>query len=288
MDTGTLHTPAAYAGYLAEQPPFLQLPPHSFTRNGDTLSIQLGRAGDYRLQDFTDLLLVTGTLGALNLALCHAEEAKGYVLMERLRMVRYGTEHNNSALHAAVASTRLSGRKGQGLAHITNNAGQLLYCMTTGYHIFSTADFERLFARHRQAETPGMEQDTVLPAVENRYTADPCTYRMQIGPFTHRHCLGHFPGYPCVPASFAMRCLVSGILEWLKQYAPVSADQLVFDNVEIFAARMIPVATALAGAARVLHTSRRSYKFIITLEQATDATVVYGHYIIDLQSMPLC
>src|SRR5690606_32746547 len=127
---------------------------------------------------------------------------------------------------------------------------------------------ERLFAQHRQAETPGMEQEAVLPPVENRYTADPCLYRTHIAPFTHRHCLGHFPGYPCVPASFVMRCLVSGMLEWLKRYAPVSADQLVFDNVEIFTARMIPIATALAGVARVLHTSRRSYKFIVTLEQA--------------------
>ncbi len=274
-----MNNPEAFADYLAEKPPFLKLPRHPFTRTGDTLSIPLGQACEYRGPDFTDLMLQTGTMGALNLALGRTGKDAGYIMMERMHIMRSGNCRLDELLRAKIKTTLLSARKGSALAHIINDREEIIYSMNTGYHIFSKADFEQLFSAHKRDDLQGIAQDTSMPVVELQPSGDDRAYRMQIGPFTYAHCVGHFPGYPCVPASFIMRSLLTGIARWLQ----LKPDQLLIDNAEIFTTRMIPVASVLSAATRIIHTSRRSSKFIVTLEDTTDPTRIYGYYIIDIR-----
>jgi len=263
--------------YIGETAPYLY-PLDELTIENEYLKLPIGSTHEYQDNDFSKLLQVVSSLGSCSLSNLLGNSSKAFFLGEKLRIRRMAFNIQEGPLTLKAKSIIASKRKGKSSVEIYDQAGVLAYNFELDYTIFSEEAFCKLFKDNFEKTEETAFCDN-FPATRNTIQSD-SQFIITIDPFTAQNCIGHFEGYPIVPAVFMTNRLLAGIREWAgeQEGKPVNIQ---VDSLEMFPNRAMPVNTTYKAAIVATRLAPRLTLFTCSVQDENQQE--YGVYLITLQ-----
>lgn len=207
----------------------------------DFVSITADSIESNQYDNFSTILQIASSLGSVSLFKALNLESKAFFLGEKLRIRKIITGVVNNNICFKAKSIVLSKRKGKALVDIFNTNSDLAYSFELDYNVLLEDAFHKLFKPH-YTETTNIFYNDKLPDVKLKTNSE-YDFSIMLSPFSVQNCIGHFNGYPIVPAVFIVDRLLNGIKQWITQMFPNTLTTIHVDSLEIFANIAMPINT---------------------------------------------
>lgn len=263
-------------------PPYFSLEECRFDDVGTALIVPITHIKTYTPENFGELVRITSCLAEHNLKRLYPQLADRYMLGNQLNTLHYQDLEDSKQLTANISSRLISDRAAFVTVNFFNEGGVPILTIHNRLHILARDIFLQRFSALQRNELPGMISGDDFPIAVVTDWQDPFNYQVFLPPFSHEHCLGHFPGYPCVAATFLYQCTVSHIMDWLKVQRHIVSPEIILQGVEIYTAKPIPIDTACIINMRVLMISTFHYKFIASVATENKKRLDHCTLVIDL------
>jgi hypothetical protein len=278
--------PQQPAVQLGMTPPFFRLPDAPLTTTGRLLSVDLGPARNFEGSNFTDLVQLCLSCEGWNSNRLYPADTNQYMLGQRFRAMRTGSSAPDSHLRAVVESLVVKKRKRKTIIRIFDEPGEMIYLLLFDYYQWNEDEFQRKFA-HLQQEAPDAALPAQLPSLDRVDFHDPCNYTSLLSGITAAHCLGHFDGYPCVPALLLFRVLMLEADKWLRQQEiKDAAVHIALDTMAILPNRIMQPDQPYLVHTRVYKASAGLYKFVHDITGVEDITTKFSTLEFELEVLP--
>ncbi len=265
--------------YIGESAPYLYSL-DDLVAEGEYLTLPIGSTHEYQSNNFAKLLQVVSSLGSCSLSNLLGHSSKTFFLGEKLRIRRTAFNIQEGPLNIRAKSVVASKRKGKSIVEIFDQANVMAYTFELDYTIFSEEAFRKLFKENSVSTDEAVAFCNQFPATRNIIQSDN-QFIISVDPFTRQNCIGHFEGYPIVPAVFMANRLLVGIQQWLE--AAHEGKPLVthVDSLELFPNKAMPIDTHYDAA--IVATKLAPKLMLFTCSILDKDQTEYGVYLITVQ-----
>ncbi|NIG55080.1 hypothetical protein [Chitinophaga sp. Cy-1792] len=264
-------------------PPFFKLPDAPLVTKGKLLEVELGRASDFLLYDFIELVRYCISAEAWNANRLYPTGADQYMLGDKFRAVRFGTFTEHTQYKAVVDSLVIKKRKRKSLVRVLSESGELIYLMMFDYFMWNSGEFKRKFAQLKSEVTFAADIKPPLPTVTRTSFDNPYAYTAVLSPVTEAQCAGHFDGYPLVPGLLLMNVLLHEAEKWINDIIGSTTAKPILDTLTIHPNRAMQTNTPFNVAISVYSASATVFKFVHTITHDSDPSVVLSFVEFDIE-----
>jgi hypothetical protein len=265
----------SYPGlFIGEEPPYV-FPLSSLKFIGEMVEFKADKIPSYEFENFGKLLQVVSSVGSYCLSHKLGLEGKQYFLGEKLRIRKLGYGNMEGGLRISSSAIAESKRRGKAMVEIYDEYDTLKYKLELDINVFSQDTFSKLLKDHRDNTEPG-RFSSELPLLNNAYINDD-QFTISVEGFSREQVIGHFTGFPIVPAVFVASCIISGIKSWF-QFEENKTGPMQIESMEIFANRALPINTRFSAETIVTKLTSKTYMFISQVSDQSGRH--YGAYIL--------
>jgi hypothetical protein len=262
---------------IGEEPPYV-FPFSNLQFKGDKLEVRFGKIPNYEFENFGKLVQAVSSFGCCCLSHRLGIEVKQYFLAEKFRIRKLNYSTGEGELRVVGHAITASKRRGKSVMDVFDQEDKLKYKLELDLNVISEDTFSKLLKDHKDNTEVGMFSDE-LPVLNNAYINDD-QFTISIEGFSHEQVIGHFTGFPIVPAAFVASCIVSGIKKWFK-FEENKTGPMQIDSMEIFPNRAIPIRTKLIAETMVTKLTLKTYMFISQIRDQSGRE--YGAYILTIK-----
>ncbi|WP_343745682.1 hypothetical protein [Chitinophaga sp.] len=265
------------------RPPFFQLPATALVTRGKYLEVDLGPASNFQGVQFVVMIRQCLSAEGWNACRLYAEGTDQYMLAERFRCMRSGNFLADTSLKVVLHTLEISKRKRKSVIRILDDAGDMVYQVLYDYYMWNETDFKSKVASLKSTGRPAHNELVPLPVISRVSFENAWHYESRLSPVDEIHCLGHFEGYPCVPALFLFRLLHLEAEKWIKDVlGELPETRLVVDSVAVHPARIMPVGVPYDITTTVHQLSDNILQFVYDVTQVDDPATRFGCVVLDI------
>ncbi|SKA36973.1 hypothetical protein SAMN04488128_104202 [Chitinophaga eiseniae] len=266
------------------RPPFFRLPAAALVTRGKYLEVDLGPAGDFQDSQFVTMIQQCLSAEAWNACRLYPTGTDQYMLAERFRCMRIGNFLADTSLKAVLHTQEVSKRKRKSIIRILDNRGDMIYQVLFDYYMWNEADFKNKFTFLKSEGKPAPGESLPLPVISRISFDNAWHYMSRLAPVDEIHCLGHFGGYPCVPALFLFRLLHLEAEKWIKDVlGELPETRLVVDSVAVHPSRIMPAGVPYDIVTTVHQLSDNILQFVYDVTQADGPGTRFCCVVLDIR-----
>ncbi|QJB38478.1 hypothetical protein HF324_11620 [Chitinophaga oryzae] len=265
------------------RPPFFRLPAAAMVTRGKYLEADLGPAGNFQNSEFVTMIQQCLSAEAWNACRLYAPGTNQYMLAERFTCMRIGNFLADTSLKVVLHTQEISKRKRKSVIRILDDAGNMVYQVLFDYYMWNEADFKNRFVFLKSDKKTAPGESLPLPVISRMSFDNAWHYVSRLAPVDEIHCLGHFGGYPCVPALFLFRLLHLEAEKWIKDVlGELPGTRLVVESVAVHPARIMPAGVPYDITTTVHRLSDNIVQFVYDITQVDDPGTRFGCVVLEM------
>ncbi|MGN7824614.1 hypothetical protein ACTJJB_31110 [Chitinophaga sp. 22536] len=269
--------------HIGVRPPFFQLPVAAMVTRGKYLEVDLGPTCEFQGSQFAAMVQQCLSVEAWNACRLYAAGTDQYMLAERFRCIRTGNFLADTSLKVVLHTQEISKRKRKSTMRICDDAGDMVYEMVFDYYMWNEADFKNRFAFLKSDGKPVQDESVPLPVINRISFENAWHYVSRLAPVDEIHCLGHFDGYPCVPALLLFRLFHLEVENWIKEVRGQQPEtKPVIDSAAIHPTRIMPVDVPYDITTTVHQLSENILQFVFVVTEVDDPGIRFSCVVLDV------